>query len=352
MNFGPLLTIVIPTYNRASCLGLLLESILIQLKNVKNQDIEVLIFDNCSTDSTKEVAQSFASKSPIFNYVRNDENIGADNNFVKGFLSAKGKYLWMLGDDELLLDGAIPWVMNFCNEYDFGCLFLSPIPEMIDAVPSFLGKPIELPVRVRKYSAYKFAQAVNYGITFLSGSIVNREKLLEFNPQIKKDIESYSKSNLVHLTWIYSAILSAPSSYFAITPIFAGTMVNSGGYRPVKVFIVNLPELFARYFSSINPNAKRFIRQVTLMGWFPKVVFDLRFSQKYRATNFGVDESEFPAEMKVGIIWWIFHHMVLSGPKAISFAGAVFLKLLSKFFQKVYVLRGKSISVGLFTNEN
>jgi abequosyltransferase len=351
MSPAPLLTLVIPTYNRASCLGLLLESIFIQLPSDREQDIEVLIFDNCSTDGTKDVAQSYALKSPIFQYVQNDENIGADNNFVKGFLSAKGRYLWMLGDDELLLDGAIPWTMQFCKEHDFGCLYLSAISEVVNQVPSFLGKPVQFPVRLKKYDSYQFAKAVNYGITFLSASIVNRERLLEFNPKIAQDIEAYSKSNLVHLTWIFSAILSMPSSYFALTPIFVGAMANSGGYRPVKVFIVNLSELFAKYFSGIDAGAKLCIRQFTLIGWFPKVAFDLRFSQKYKSTGFGVDLAEFPVEMQQGLFWWVFSHMVMKGSKVTSFVGAVFLKLLSKLWQKTYLFQGKNLSIDFSSNE-
>lgn len=343
----PLLTISIPTYNRAACLNLLLQSIVNQMTSGDAEKIEVCIFDNFSTDNTAVIVEPFTKKNAYISYVCNNENIGADNNFVKSFLAARGKFFWMLGDDEILLEGAIKWILKFCQEREFGCLYLSPISEYLPEIPKLLGRSIDSPVKLKAYAPYHFAKAVNYRITFLSSSIVNRAELLEWNSEITKDIEHFSNSNLVHLTWIFSAILSMPTSYLALTPLFGATRANSSGYRPVKVFIVNFPNIFGYYFSIINPRAYSFIRLFTLVGWFPKVVFDLRFSKKYQVTGYGVDIEEFPKDMQAGFIWWIFSHFVLAGSRGVSFFGMLLLKGLHKLFQLVYLVRGKNISRGL-----
>lgn len=337
----PLLTIAIPTYNRAKSLDLLLQSIGGQLIGLDDHDLEVLIFDNCSTDNTGEVAKSFSAKYSIIRYARNSENIGPDNNFVKAFNSAQGQYLWMLGDDELLFDGAIVWALKFCKEKEFGCVYLSSIPVVFDQIHHFLGQPIDALVKFKKFNSYQFAQAINYRITFLSGSIVNLKSLIESNPQINKDIEKYSKSNLVHLAWIFGSILSMPHSYYLATPIFAATIANSGGYSPVKVFIENLSEIFGHYFSLTNIQAKKFIRQITLIGWFPKVVFDIRFTDKYKSTGFKVEVEHFPQDVKQGINWFIFNSVVMNAPKLLSFFGMLYLKMLHKLTQHFLLVRGK-----------
>ena len=348
----PLLTIAIPTYNRAKSLDLLLQSISGQLIGLDDQDLEVLIFDNCSTDNTGEVAKSFSAKYSIIKYVKNSENIGPDNNFVKAFNSAQGQYLWMLGDDELLFDGAIPWALKFCKEKEFGCIYLSSIPAVFDQIHHFLGQPISALVKFKKFNSYQFAQAINYRITFLSGSIVNRKSLIETNPQIREDIERYSKSNLVHLTWIFSSILSMPHSYYVATPIFAATIANSGGYSPVKVFVANLSEIFGHYFSSTNTQAKKFIRQIALIGWFPKVVFDIRFTKKYKSTGFKIDVEDFPEDMRSGLNWSIFNSAVMYGCKPLSFFGMLYLKILHKLTQKYLLIRGENFAERYISDES
>lgn len=339
----PLLTIAIPTYNREKSLCTLLESITMQLSKITEDDLEVLIFDNCSTDRTKMIAERFSLKNSIIKYKKNQVNIGPDNNFVKAFHSAKGQYLWLLGDDELLFDGSISWALKLCREQDFGCVYLSSIPESFSKIHHFLGRPIDARIKIKRFQSYQFAQAINYRLTFLSGSIVNRQKLIESNPRINQDIEKYSKSNLVHLTWIFSAILSKPFSYYVKTPIFAATIANSGGYSPVKIFVENLSEIFAHFFSIRDSNAKNFIRQIALIGWFPKVIFDIRFTKKYVSTGYSIDVEQFPADMKLWLNWRILKLMVMNGPKLLSFIGMSYLKLLHKLIQRFLLLRGKDL---------
>lgn len=92
----PLVTFVVPCYNYAHWLGQCVSSILAQ--NYEN--FEVLIMDNCSTDDTPEVAQSF--QDARVRHVRNDSNLGAEGNFNKGLTLARGKYAWILPADDLL----------------------------------------------------------------------------------------------------------------------------------------------------------------------------------------------------------------------------------------------------------
>lgn len=119
---NPLLSICIPTYNRAHYLKDCLISIQTQFD--ENKDlldlVEVVISDNASTDNTKEVAQSYA---PIFNnflYVSSEKNVGFDLNIVNVITNATGKYCWYLADDDVLINGSIDYIVKKLqtNEYD------------------------------------------------------------------------------------------------------------------------------------------------------------------------------------------------------------------------------------------
>ncbi len=93
----PFFSIVIPTYNRGNYLKLAIKSILRQ----NYDDYEIIITDNASTDNTKEVIYSFRNKK--IKYFKNKENIGFNRNLYKAINLAQGKYIFILGDDDLIL---------------------------------------------------------------------------------------------------------------------------------------------------------------------------------------------------------------------------------------------------------
>jgi glycosyltransferase involved in cell wall biosynthesis len=101
-----LLSICIPTFNRADYLKRLLKSLIPQIKNHKNK-IEIIISDNCSTDNTYNIIDKYR-KTGLIKYHKNNKNIGAAKNYDKLITTlAKGKYCWILGDDEIVLKNAI-----------------------------------------------------------------------------------------------------------------------------------------------------------------------------------------------------------------------------------------------------
>jgi glycosyltransferase involved in cell wall biosynthesis len=101
MSPAPLVSFVVPCYKYAHLLGECVGSILVQ----DYGNFEVLIMDNCSPDNTPEVAQSF--QDARVRHIRNDSNLGAEENFNKGLTLARGKYVWVLSADDLLRSPSI-----------------------------------------------------------------------------------------------------------------------------------------------------------------------------------------------------------------------------------------------------
>jgi glycosyltransferase involved in cell wall biosynthesis len=93
----PLVTIAIPTYNRAD--GFLKEAIRCAL-NQTYSNIEIIISDNCSVDNTTTVVKGF--NDPKIRYFKHKENIGANNNFNFCVEQARGAYFLLLHDDDLI----------------------------------------------------------------------------------------------------------------------------------------------------------------------------------------------------------------------------------------------------------
>jgi len=91
-----LISVIIPTYNRARFLKEAIESVLAQ--TYKN--LELIIVDDGSTDNTSEVVKEFTDKRIIYLY---QDNKGVSVARNKGICSIKGQYIAFLDSDDIWL---------------------------------------------------------------------------------------------------------------------------------------------------------------------------------------------------------------------------------------------------------
>ena len=88
------MTVAVPVYNGERYLAEALASVLHQTRPPD----ELLIFDNCSTDRTREIAESLAPGA----LRRSAENVGAVSNFNRSVTESTGRYFaWLAADDRL-----------------------------------------------------------------------------------------------------------------------------------------------------------------------------------------------------------------------------------------------------------
>lgn len=110
----PLLSILIPTYNRAHYLRLSLYNWLDQINTAK-EPVELIVSDNASTDNTREVVEE-AHCLGSFKYNRNSVNLGFEKNAQKLLNIARGEFVWILGDDDIPLQGAVDRVLDVIKD--------------------------------------------------------------------------------------------------------------------------------------------------------------------------------------------------------------------------------------------
>lgn len=97
----PLISVIIPTYNRENVISIPLHSVLSQ--TYKN--IEVLIVDDCSTDCTKTVIDCI--DDPRIRYIHHSTNRGGAAARNTGIKAAKGEYIAFLDSDDAWLPNKI-----------------------------------------------------------------------------------------------------------------------------------------------------------------------------------------------------------------------------------------------------
>ncbi len=122
-----LLTIAVPTYNRASLLDKQLAWLSEAIKGLESE-CEILVSDNCSTDNTQEVIKKWQEKLShiTFKVNRNSQNIGVMKNIAYCLKAAITKYVWTIGDDDPIQTRSVSYVINKLREKeDISLIFLN-----------------------------------------------------------------------------------------------------------------------------------------------------------------------------------------------------------------------------------
>lgn len=106
----PLVSVIIPTYNRAELLNRAILSVFKQT----HDDFELIIVDDCSTDNTERVVKTFKDKRII--YFHHPENRGVSVSRNTGIKNSKGIFIAFLDSDDEYLPEKIKKSLKFFKE--------------------------------------------------------------------------------------------------------------------------------------------------------------------------------------------------------------------------------------------
>lgn len=238
MENQPLLTIAIPTWNRASYLKLTLDQLFHEMSGVPKNMVEVLVSDNCSSDHTATVVKEVTELGLPIKYVRNEKNIGSDANIPQCFNLAQGKYVLILGDDDLLVDGAIAFILKHLSEHNYGVVCLRPYGFESDFRKEYPGNYGD---EIIFSDSEAFLVRIGQLITLISACIINKSLL----PNM--DAMQFINSNLGQVNWVIRAILNAQYNLFIERYLVACKRNNSGFYDFSTVFVKEFGRLLDSY---------------------------------------------------------------------------------------------------------
>jgi len=266
-----LLSIAIPTYNRAMWLQLCLTQLLPQVAAAGN-DVEVTIYDNASPDHTPQVVQSFIEQGFPLSYLRNAENIGSDRNIAQCFNLARGKYVLILGDDDLFVDKALAWLLERIRTEKYGVVCMRPYGFDKDFRQEYPGAGGSEEVFL---DAGLFLVAISSLMTLISSCVIHKSIL----PKV--DARDFCGENLVQVHLVIRAALKSPENLFANRYLIACKRNNTGGYDFSKVFVENLGRIFDSYRDlGLTTKAVASIETRMLIGHFPYYLFRQRLTNE------------------------------------------------------------------------
>lgn len=263
---GPLLAITIPTYNRGELLGILLDSIARDFP-VWPADLEVVVLDNASTDDTRAQVQRRIDGGIPVRLIANATNIGMDGNLAACFDATTAKYLWQIGDDEVLHRGGCRYVLEFCRHNEFGLLHIECVGFTKGQQSEQFARTIPHRVDVRSMDSLAMFRQANIYLTFISSNVINRQAVRHHDPAF--DPKTELNTFLPQLAWIYGVLKATHRHFHVRTPLFSALGGNTSGYRLVEVFGINLLAITERQLGAQFPGARSLMANAVLTRLLP-----------------------------------------------------------------------------------
>lgn len=227
-----ILSICIPTWNRSHFLKKSLSSLKKQISEQNKKLLEIYVSDNCSDDDTKDVVESFISNGLPIKYFRQKENVGASRNFIHCMNECSGRYVLLLGDDDILKDGALEKIINVLVDNDYGLVYI------YDNKATGKSKEFE--------NSEEFLMYLSYWITFMSGNIFLREVVS------KIDSTKYTGTHLLQMPYYILSALSRKKNLAFGEKIIEGSLdkKNNGGFNFYEVFVRNYLNIYKEFVTN------------------------------------------------------------------------------------------------------
>lgn len=266
----PLLTLAIPTYNRAPNLEHLLSALAPQLAALPQ--VELLVSDNASPDSTESVMRRLLAAGLPCRYLRNPVNIGADANFLQCYRQAAGKYVWIFGDDDFLFPGALARIVSLLAQADYDLVYLNPFGFLDQPDERHLARPDAPALCFTSPQAFVHNVNLRGDLIMLSAVIVNK-LWLEQHPH--PAYEEGNDTNLLQIGWVFTAL-----RFFRRGLLFERGLYSVCEFDPkrrfdiIRVFGVNWAQAARRWLAP-GPLLETVLNE-QLYAWFPTNWYGMR----------------------------------------------------------------------------
>lgn len=240
------LSIVIPTYNGAKTIGKrVFDNLLPQLRGLEGR-VEIIVSDNCSTDSTKEAVKEYARACPQIKYFRNESNLGFDRNCDLAVRRSRGEYVWLLSDDDMVRAGVVATLLKVLEKYPgIDAVYINYNTEDLKAPGSGEG--------ILCSSGEEFFDRMNFKNSFVSTNVFRKAVWEGIDPS------KYFDSSWVHMGVLLEA-LSKSSCFVLSYPFICQGIPEEARWSNNNTFI------------QLNLNLVKLISEADKYGYSKKVL--------------------------------------------------------------------------------
>lgn len=230
----PMLSVCIPTYNRAEALFVALKSIVDQAAFKETSAIELVISDNASNDNTVEICRYFQQQFPLkIKFTTQVKNIGSTKNHEFVLRNASGAFRKLHNDNLVIRDGGLAEMIKVVDatQTDRPTLFfLNGSKSVADAVTV-----VNTVDQFIAYSSYHCTWIGGYGL---------------WDSQLQRidDLNRYAELQIPHTDVLLRCVRESTRTILINLPLFA--LLDIGpkkGYNIAEVFGKNYLFLLSQY---------------------------------------------------------------------------------------------------------
>jgi abequosyltransferase len=319
MDKKPRLTISIPTYNRSKYLGETLRQLHSELAGCDRSEVEIIVSDNTSLDETESVVTKVIESGLELTYIRNKENIGSDANIAQCFKLAQGKYVLILGDDDLFVDGALSKLLDELRDSEYGVVCLRSYGFDHDFRKEYPGEGSNN----KSYNKTgAFLADIGPLITFISGCVINKSLLPKINAN------DYCGENLVQVHLVIQASVKAKQNLLINRYMIACKRNNSGGYDFAKVFVEHVGNILDLYTGKgLTRKDVLNIERKFIISYFPFYLMKQRY---YRDGDIANAYSRFKVRYGNRLNFYVWLYPILKSPRWIGISWGAIATLVGR----------------------
>lgn len=178
MIIDSILGICIPTYKRPDHLLACVQSI---IQSAGKLTIPIFISDDSTDDTNLATIERLRATYPHIRHFRNPENLGIDLNILMSVDVCSCRYAWLLGEDDRLLPGAIPSVLDVLEHEAPSFLYVNY--KSVDASMKIVLKDRSLPLmRADMVESSEFLARDAWSMGFIGSCVIQTEYWRDIKP--------------------------------------------------------------------------------------------------------------------------------------------------------------------------
>jgi glycosyltransferase involved in cell wall biosynthesis len=194
------ITFLVPSFNGDLHLETTIRSLLRESEKIENSEYEILICLNGSTDGSKLMIENSFQNVRNLRIMHFERNLGYDENLIRAIAHTKSEYIWFVGDDDVILNGASELVLNQLQTHeDLNFILLEPIFFTFDTeIPGMTRQP-EVSIATNHIDFFK---RVKWNGSALSSIVIRKPEIESF-----REIQDNYGKNWIHLVLLFERVL-------------------------------------------------------------------------------------------------------------------------------------------------
>jgi glycosyltransferase involved in cell wall biosynthesis len=284
--------------------------------------VEVVVSDNASTDDTASLIEERQRLGLRLRYLRNAQNVGPDANFLQCYESASGKYVWIIGDDDLLLPGALEHVLEYLGRDEYDLAYVPPTGFAGDAA---LKQRLISRKGVRIYTdPALFVKRVHIFMTLISCNIINKDRVATVAHQ---PFSKLVNTNLIQLGWTFTALRAHQKSLYFERPLVSYRTGNTGGYGVCRVFGATLRQVAEEWLDV--PKLNQLVLNATLQRFLP---FCLMAASQESQDTFHQEDAHalLSSVFRHNFRYWFFDYPVIVLPRVLAWIWTQMVRVINR----------------------